>query len=165
MSTATLPPQPQLILDADPKAALPAVRALAQIMDRAITLPGTKVSVGLDALLGLFPVVGDAISSAVGSYIILVAHRLGVPTAVLTRMTLNQGVDALVGLIPFVGDALDIGWKANVKNAKLLEEALADPRAAKRASTWVVAGLLALVFAIGAGTAALGYFTFRWLFS
>ncbi len=157
-------PQPQLILNDDPKLALPAVRALAQIMDRAVTLPGTKISFGLDALLGLLPGIGDTISSAIGGYIVLIAHRLGVPTAVLTRMVLNLGVDALIGIIPFAGDLLDIGFKANVRNAKLLEEALADPRGARRASAWVVVGLLTAVMAIGAGTAALGYFLFRALF-
>lgn len=159
------PPQPQLILNDDPKAALPAVRALANIMDRAVTIPGTKVTVGLDTLLGLLPGIGDTVSSLVGSYLILVAHRLGVPSAVLVRMVLNQGVDALIGLIPFAGDLIDIGYKSNVRNVNLLEQALVDPKGARWASVWVVAGLIAAVIAIGAGTAALGYFVFRWLFS
>lgn len=154
---ATALPRPQLITDADPKAALPAVRAMANIMDRAVTIPGTRVSFGLDALLGLLPGVGDTVSSLIGSYIILIAHRLGAPTSVLARMVLNQAIDALVGVVPFVGDLLDIGFKANVKNARLLEETLEDPRRAGRASTWVVIGLLLAVFAIGAGTALLGY--------
>ncbi|HEX4613374.1 MAG TPA: DUF4112 domain-containing protein, partial [Urbifossiella sp.] len=159
MSTSL--PRPQLILNGDPKSALPAVRALAQIMDKAITLPGTNISVGLDALLGLLPGIGDTISSAIGGYIVLVAHRLGAPTSVLVRMVLNLGVDAIIGIVPVVGDVLDIGWKANVKNATLLEQALANPRAAGRASAWVVAGLLVLVMALGAGTAALAYFLIR----
>jgi hypothetical protein len=156
MSTAL--PRPHLITDADPKAALPAVRALAKIMDKAITLPGTNISFGLDALLGLLPGVGDTISSAIGGYTVLIAHRLGAPTTVLMRMVLNLGIDALIGIVPFAGDLLDLGFKANVKNAQLLEQTLADPRGARRASTWVVIGLLLAVFAIGAGTAALGYY-------
>jgi hypothetical protein len=155
MSTAL--PRPQLITDVDPKTALPAVRALTKVMDTAVTIPGTRISFGLDALLGLIPGVGDTVSSVIGGYIILVAHRLGAPTTVLARMVLNQGIDAVVGLIPFAGDLLDIGFKANVKNARLLEQTLEDPRAARRASTWVVIGLLLVVFAIGAGTALLGY--------
>ncbi len=161
MSTA--PPRPELILNDDPKAALPAVRALAHVMDRAFTLPGTKVSFGLDALLGLLPGIGDTISSAIGGYIVLIAHRLGAPTTVLVRMVLNLGVDAIIGIVPLAGDLLDLGWKANVRNATLLEETLADPNRARRASAWVVVGLLAAVMAIGAGTAALGYVLIRWL--
>ncbi|QDU20711.1 DUF4112 domain-containing protein [Urbifossiella limnaea] len=158
-------PRPELITDLDPKAALPAVRALANIMDRAVTIPGTRVSFGLDALLGLIPGVGDTVSSLVGSYIILVAHRLGAPTSVLMRMGLNQLIDALVGIVPFAGDLLDLGFKANVKNARLLEQTLEDPHRARRGSTWVVVGLLLVVFAIGAGTALLGYWLLSKLFS
>lgn len=155
------PPQPQLILNDDPKLALPAVRALAHLMDKAVTLPGTNVSIGLDALLGLLPGIGDTVSSAIGGYTVLIAHRLGAPTPVLVRMVLNLGVDAVIGVVPVAGDLLDLGWKANVKNAHLLEQALADPRGARRASTWVVAGLLAAVMALGAGTAALTYLLIR----
>jgi hypothetical protein len=158
---ATALPRPQLITDVDPKAALPAVRALANVMDRAVTIPGTRVSFGLDALLGLIPGVGDTVSSLIGGYIVLVAHRLGAPTSVLLRMVLNQGIDALIGIVPFVGDLLDIGFKANVKNARLLEETLEDPRRAGRASRWVVAGLLLAMVAIGAGTALLGYWVLK----
>jgi hypothetical protein len=161
---ATALPRPHLITDVDPKAALPAVRALANVMDRAVTIPGTRVSFGLDALLGLIPGVGDAVGSLIGSYIILVAHRLGAPTSVLLRMVLNQGIDAVIGLIPFVGDLLDLGFKSNVKNARLLEETLEDPRRAGRASRWVVVGLLLAVFAIGAGTALLGYWVVKSVF-
>jgi hypothetical protein len=156
MSTAL--PRPQLILNDDPKAALPVVRGLARIMDKAITLPGTNVSVGLDALLGFFPGIGDTISSVIGSYIIVVAHRLGAPTTVIVRMVLNQVVDGLIGIVPFAGDLLDIGWKSNVRNVNLLEQTLADPQRARRASTWVVVGLLAAMFALGAATAALGWY-------
>ena len=81
-------PRPQLITDVDPKAALPAVRALTDVMDRAVTIPGTRISFGLDALLGLIPGIGDTVSSLIGSYIILVAHRFGAPTSVLLRLSL-----------------------------------------------------------------------------
>ncbi|MFO0798928.1 MAG: DUF4112 domain-containing protein [Gemmataceae bacterium] len=157
-------PRPELITDVDPKAALPAVRALANVMDRAVTVPGTRVSFGLDALLGLFPGVGDTVSSLIGSYIILVAHRLGAPTSVLLRMGLNQLIDALIGVVPFAGDLLDLGFKANVKNARLLEQTLEDPHRARRGSTWVVAGLLLVVLAVGAGTAMIGYWVVTKIF-
>jgi hypothetical protein len=148
MSTAIARPQ----ADHDQVAA---VRSLAKVMDAAITIPGTKISIGLDALLGFLPGIGDAISSAIGSYIIVIASHLGVSKAVLARMALNQGIDMLVGIVPFLGDMLDIGWKSNSRNAKLLEQALADPRAAGRQSWAMVGGLILGLIALTVGTVAL----------
>jgi hypothetical protein len=36
----------------------------------------------------------------------------------------NVGVDFLVGAVPFLGDVFDVLWKANRKNARLLEQHL-----------------------------------------
>ena len=97
------------------------LRRLTKLMDSSIKVPGTGgFSVGLDPILGLIPVVGDAISLAVSSYIILQARRLGVSKFVLTRMLLNVGVDTAVGALPLVGDVFDFAFKANKKNLKLL---------------------------------------------
>ena len=38
---------------------------VAWLMDRAIVIPGTKISVGLDALLGLLPIGGDVVTGLV----------------------------------------------------------------------------------------------------
>ena len=37
---------------------------VAWLMDRAIVIPGTKISVGLDASLGLLPIGGDVVNRA-----------------------------------------------------------------------------------------------------
>jgi len=132
---------------------LAAVRAVAKLMDAAIEIPGTKIKFGLDTLIGLIPGVGDAIGSAIGGYIIMVASNLGVPRPVLWRMTWNLAVDAAIGVVPFVGDALDVAWKANLRNVRLLEDALADPQAARRGSRWMLVGIAAAVLLIGAAGA------------
>lgn len=138
-----------------------AIRSLAKMMDAAVTLPGTNIRVGLDTLLGLLPGIGDAISTAIGSYIIMIASQLGVSKAVLARMALNQGIDMLIGLVPFAGDLLDIGWKANLKNAALLEQAVTDPKAANRQSRWVVGGLILGLVALTAGTVTLTWWVMQ----
>jgi hypothetical protein len=140
-----------------------AVRTLAKYLDNAFVVPGTNFRFGLDALIGLIPGVGDVIGSAIGGYIILVAARLGVPRAVIGRMLLNQGIDAAVGIVPFAGDLLDAAWRANAKNARLLEQALADPARARRGSTWVLAGLGLVVFLIGAAGAVGTWLLVRYL--
>ncbi len=131
------------------------VRALAKLLDSAVEIPGTKFRIGLDVLIGLFPVVGDVIAMAIGGYIVTTAARLGVPKAVLARMLLNIGTDAAAGSVPLVGDVLDAAWRANVKNARLLEQAVVDPKRAGRSSTWVVVGMVAAVVAIAAAGIAL----------
>ncbi len=134
---------------------LAAVRSIARLMDSAVTIPGLNVRLGLDTLLGLLPGIGDAIGSAVGGYIILIASQLGVSRAVLARMTLNQGIDMLVGAIPFVGDLFDIGWKANLMNARLLEEALNDPQSTNRHSIGIIIALIAALLILSLGSIAL----------
>ena len=114
------------------EAELVIVRGIAKVMDEAITLPNTNLKVGLDALLGLIPVVGDMGSAAIGAYLLRAANRLGVPTVVIARMMLNLLIDALLGFIPVVGDYLDMLYRANAKNARLILEAVENRTAAAR---------------------------------
>ena len=140
-----------------------AVRALAKLLDSAVAIPGTNFRVGLDALIGLIPVVGDLAGLLSSGFILAVAARAGVPKAVLARMLLNVGADAAVGAVPVVGDVLDVAWRANTRNAALLEQALADPRRAGRSSWWVVAGAVAGVLILTAGGIALSVWLVRLL--
>lgn len=152
---------PTLITGPDAADHVAVTKALARVMDAAFQIPGTNVRVGLDSILGLIPVVGDVLGSVIGSYIVLVAAKLGVSRVVLWRMMLNLGIDTVVGLVPLVGDALDVAWKANVKNAELLERALQDPRGTRRSSFGVIAGLVLGLVGIIAGSVALGVWLVR----
>lgn len=91
------------------------------------------------------------IGMIVGGYIVVVAARLGVSRTVLARMLANIGIDAVLGAVPVAGDVLDAAWRANAKNARLLDQALADPKRARRSSAWVLAGLVALVIGLAVG--------------
>ena len=93
---------------------------LADLMDSRFVIPGTDIRVGLDAILGLVPGIGDTASLAVSGYIIHKARKAGVHPFLLSRMSYNVFVDWLVGLVPFVGDVLDVSIKANKKNVELL---------------------------------------------
>ena len=46
------------------------IDALATLLDTALVIPGTSVRFGLDALIGLFPVVGDIITTALSLFIV-----------------------------------------------------------------------------------------------
>lgn len=127
--------------DADIEASVARVEALARLMDDAFEIPGTKVRMGLDALIGLVPVIGDLVSQAISSYIIWEARRLGVSRWTMSRMIANSAIDTVVGIIPVAGDAFDIAFKANRKNLVLLKAHLAKHghvRAANRSSGPVI---------------------------
>lgn len=109
-----------LTRDDDVNATMQRLDAIAGVMDSAVRIPGTNVVMGLDAALGLLPVVGDAISSAIGAYLIWEARRLGASKLVLARMAANTTIDTVVGSIPVVGDVFDVAYKANRKNVALL---------------------------------------------
>ncbi len=125
------------------------LRRIARWMDEAVGIPGTKVRLGADGLLGFFvPGVGDAVGGAVSAYAMYAAARLGAGPSVLLRMALNIAIDALVGVIPLLGDLFDFAFKANRRNLRLLEAFVDDPtrtRARSRVAVWVVFALLMLV--------------------
>jgi hypothetical protein len=112
--------------DAQVQAALRRVEQLAYWLDDRYRLPGTRFRVGLDGIVGLIPGIGDAVTSTLTAYIVYEAWRLGVPTSMLARMLANLGIDTVVGVVPLVGDLLDIGFKANRRNLKLLHRHLTE---------------------------------------
>jgi hypothetical protein len=80
------------------------------------------VRFGLDALIGLFPAVGDIITTALSLFIVHEAYQLGAPRHVIVRMLGNVALDGVFGAVPLVGDAFDVLWRANRRNMRLLRE-------------------------------------------
>lgn len=107
-------------LGADPAAVRQRVEALERVLERSFVLPGTNRPVGLDAVLGLVPVVGDTISAALGLYLVWEARNLGMSRFQLARMFGNVGFDWLVGLVPVAGDAFDFVFRSNSRNLKII---------------------------------------------
>ncbi len=139
------------------------VRSLARLLDSAIRVPGTNIRFGLDSVLGLIPGLGDVSGAALSGYIVISAARLGIPKAVLGRMLLNLGVDTVVGTIPLLGDLFDVGFKANVRNAALLEQHVGGPVTARKSSRWVIAAALAGIVLLALGGIALTVMVVRGL--
>lgn len=104
------------------------IRRLARLMDAAVKVPGTKFRLGFDSLVGLVPGVGDLLGAAVSAYIIRESARLGIPRRTLMRMSANVAMDMLIGTVPLLGDVFDVGWKANLRNLKLLEQTIGTTR-------------------------------------
>ena len=138
---------------------------LAWLLDSSIPIPGTRFSIGLDALIGLVPVLGDALGVFLSSYIVREAAALGAPRSILARMAFNVALEGLVGMIPLAGDVFDAAWKANQRNVRLLNAWLDHPRAAQRSSRAFVASLIAgLAGFLVLGSAA-GFLIARWLWN
>jgi hypothetical protein len=148
---------------ADLRATRERLRQLAWLLDSSIPIPGTRFSVGLDALIGLLPFLGDLVGVLLSTYILGEAARLGAPKSVLMRMSFNVGLEGLVGIVPLAGDAFDAVFKANQRNVRLLEAWLEEPRRTARSSRLlgaaIVAGAALLVFALAFASIAL----VRWL--
>ena len=96
------------------------ITALARVLDSAITIPGTNRTIGIDPLIGLIPVVGDALSAALSSYIIWEARQLGLPTWKIARMVGNLALDTALGAVPLVGDLFDAAYKSNRRNVRIV---------------------------------------------
>ncbi|HEX8353288.1 MAG TPA: DUF4112 domain-containing protein [Pyrinomonadaceae bacterium] len=121
---------------------------LSHLMDGLFRIPGTGWRVGLDALVGLVPGVGDFATTAVSFYILAAGVRYRVPKVTLLRMAANVGVDYLLGAVPVVGDLFDVAWKSNQMNVELLRRRASVPAeeaTSGRASDWLFLGVILLV--------------------
>lgn len=136
------------------------LRQISNLWDRAIGIPGTKWRIGLESLLGVLPIGGDAIGVVLSGYILWHAVQFNLPKSVLIRMVFNVAVDGIVGSVPFLGDLFDTTWKANTKNVNLLESYLqapiAQPQKVDHGFVWLLFISLVLIavilIAIAAGT-------------
>jgi hypothetical protein len=90
------------------------IDALATLLDTAFVIPGTEIRFGLDALIGLVPGIGDAITTAMALYIVSEARALGAPRLLVARMIANVALDGVVGAVPLVGDAFDVAFRRNM---------------------------------------------------
>jgi len=97
-------------------------------MDELVPIPGTRFRVGLDPVIGLVPVVGDALGTVVAAAVFVEAVRNRVPVHILFRMGWNYLVDAALGVVPFVGDVADAAHKATSKNLRLVDRTIAEGR-------------------------------------
>jgi uncharacterized protein DUF4112 len=141
------------------------VRSVARVLDTAIRIPGTEIRFGLDSILGLVPGLGDVSGAVLSGYIILASARLGVSPAVIVRMIMNVAVDTGLGAVPIIGDLFDVAWRANVRNADLLEKHAALPSTTTRSSRGVLVLALVGILLLAIGAITLSVFILRALAS
>lgn len=98
------------------------IETIATFLDSAIVIPGTNRRVGFDALIGLIPGVGDAISAVLSAYIIWEARQLGLPRWKIARMIGNVALDTALGALPLAGDVFDAFFRSNQRNLRIVRE-------------------------------------------
>ena len=108
----------------DPASIRARVEAMEFLLERSFRIPGVNIPIGLDALIGLVPVLGDVITTALGAYIVWEARNLGLSKWQLSRMGANVAFDTLIGLVPVVGDAADLMFRSNTRNLRIIKRHL-----------------------------------------
>jgi hypothetical protein len=134
------------------QADLDEVETIAWLLDNSIPIPGTGRRVGVDAIIGFVPGLGDLLSGLIGVAVVARGAALGLPRIVVARMLFNVAVDFVIGAIPVAGDAFDLWFKSNARNVALMREYLGD-RDRSTAPQWtffasIVAGLTMLAVAV-----------------
>lgn len=106
------------------QAAITRLERFSKLTDSSIGIPFTKFNLGLEAVIGLIPVIGDAAGLILSSYVLIEAQRLGVSKRIKTKIIINMLIDFVGGLVPFFGDIFDAFFKANTRNTRLLKKHL-----------------------------------------
>ena len=113
---------PKVTKAAELETDLQRARILAKLLDSQFSVGGIRF--GLEGILGVIPVAGDALGGLLGLYPVWLARKHKLPKSVAAKMVANLGVEIAGGAIPWVGDLFDVAFKANLRNLKLLEKAI-----------------------------------------
>jgi hypothetical protein len=118
--------------DAEAATVVAELDLLAALLDSRWRIPGTSIRFGLDAVVGLVPVLGDAATGIVSAYIVLRARSCGAGNILVARMLGNVLLDTVVGSIPVLGSIFDVYFKANNRNITLLRRHLGKVEVGRR---------------------------------
>ncbi|MFM7253900.1 MAG: DUF4112 domain-containing protein [Ilumatobacteraceae bacterium] len=91
-----------ITVDPSPRGTLQRLDRFVYLTDLALPVPGTRCTIGVDAVLSL------------------------VPARLLGRMGLNIAIDTMLGAIPVLGFFFDLVFRANERNTKLLRSHLEE---------------------------------------
>jgi len=124
-------------LSANDVAILKKVRRKAYKWDMSFRFCCFRTRFGWSFIIGLLPFIGDFADLLIGLYIVKSCNKIdgGLPKTLSGRMTWNLMVDFGIGLIPFVGDLADAFYRANTRNAWLLDAYLTEKAKALKAGT------------------------------
>ena len=113
-----------LPLGNDPLSVRRRIEALERLLEGLVEIPVLRRKVGLDAIAGVVPVVGDLLTAGLGLYLVWEARNLGLPKWQLWRMAANVGFDSLIGAVPVAGDLFDLLYRSNTRNLRIIRKHL-----------------------------------------
>ena len=128
--------------DPEREALVATAELLAKALDTTVRIPGTRIYLGLDPLLGLIPGIGDMLANLIGTVILILAARLQVPQIVIARMSLNLLINGTIGAIPIIGDLFSVWFRSHARNAVLLREAATKSDRGNHQDWLYVAGII-----------------------
>ena len=124
------------------------LKRLSERLDDTFTIPGTKYKIGIEALIGAVPIIGDLIGGILASYIMYSGMKMGAPPQIIARMAVNIAIDFAIGSIPIIGDLFDLVWKANKKNVELIEDATLDDKEEQKLNYLIITALILVLLGI-----------------
>ncbi|MEL7124070.1 MAG: DUF4112 domain-containing protein [Bacteroidota bacterium] len=130
----------------------------ADILDNRFRIPGTQIRFGIEAIIGLFPYVGDVITFIVSGFLLILLARQGISGKLVLKMIGNIWIDGAVGTVPLLGDIFDFRYKANRRNVELVKEHFAESRHGGSA-WWIILLILFMIFLL----LALSVFALWWI--
>lgn len=113
-----------LPVGSDPESIRQRVELMERLLERSFIIPGINRPIGLDALAGLVPVLGDIVTALMGAYIVWEARNLGLPKWKIWRMVGNVVFDAAIGAVPVAGDLFDFLFRSNTRNLRIIRRHL-----------------------------------------
>lgn len=131
------------------------IQYVADLLDSRFTIPGTRIKFGIDPILGLIPGAGDWFGGMLSIFFLIEAYRAGAGLSVIMRIFLNILIDIIIGSIPLIGDIFDVAWKANQRNARLIQDLHTVQEQTEKKSRWFMGVIILLLVGIIIGTLAL----------
>jgi len=124
------------------------LKLLSERLDNSIKIPGTNQKIGIDAIVGIIPILGDFIGAIFSTYILYSGIKMGVSSKIVKKMATNIAIEFIIGSIPIIGDIFDALWKANKRNVELIEEATLENQENYRLNYLIMASLIILILGL-----------------
>lgn len=124
------------------------LKLLSERLDDSIKIPGTNQKIGIDAIVGIIPILGDFIGIIFSTYIMYSGIKMGVSSKIVKKMATNIAIDFIIGSIPIIGDVFDALWKANKRNVELIEKATIENQENYRLNYLIMASLIILILCL-----------------